>query len=154
MSETISDTQKAQLEDMLGVLAHIRLHPRIWIGSTDPKALMVFATGFAIAANLLGVDIEKGREAIWAERGWDTHRSATPVVEMGEKGWSQDAIISEVILMMMTNIMRRYNLTGRKILEMHDEIRQRIHDLRHDIDPEEAQQMESLERDLGITRNY
>jgi hypothetical protein len=154
MSEPISPTHKEQLENMLGVLAHIRLRPTMWIGSKDTKALMAFVTGFAIAANLLGVDIEKGREAIWAERGWDTHRSTTPVIEMGEKGWSQDAIISETILMLMINIRRRYDLTGRKILEMHDEIQQRIHDLGHDIAPEEAQQMESLEKDLGISRDH
>lgn len=150
MSESISAIQKAQLEDMLGVLAHIRHRPSMWIGSKDAVALRAFVTGLSIAASSLGIDIEKGREEIWAERGWDTHRSATPIVEMEEKGWSQEAIISETIIMLILNIKRRYDLTGKKILEMHDEIRQRNRETQHEIRKDLEAELESLEKDLGI----
>ncbi|MEO8608294.1 MAG: hypothetical protein ABI690_10450 [Chloroflexota bacterium] len=152
MSETISPAQKRQLENMLEMLTGIYLHPKMWI-TTVPN-FQAFISGFSIAAKLLGINIEQGREQIWAERGWETGRSTTPILQMQEKGWSEDAIISETILMMMINIRRRFELTGQKIFEMHDEIRQRHLEGGREVSPELAQQMESLEQDLGITRNH
>jgi hypothetical protein len=152
VSEPISDVQKEQLENMLGILEHIRLRPGMWIGSTTIPALQAFTSGFSVAAQLLGINIEQGREQIWAERGWEIDRPVTPVREMQERGWSENAIISETILMMMINIRRRFDLTGKRIFEMHDEIRQNLAQSGHEISIELAQQMESLERDLGISR--
>jgi hypothetical protein len=153
VSKSISDEQREQLETMLGMLEHIRLRPGMWMGSTTIPAFQAFTSGFSIAAQLLGINIEKDREQIWAERGWEIDRPVTPVREMQERGWSEDAIISETILMMMINIRQRFELTGQKIFEVHDEIRQRHLDGGREISPELAQQMESLEKELGISRD-
>lgn len=152
MNEIISANQKKQLENMLGLLAHIRLRPGMWIGSTTVPALLAFTSGFSIASSLLGINIEKDREQIWAERGWETGRPTTPVREMEERGWSEQQIIQEIILMMMLNIQRQYHLTGEKVLEAHNQIRQNIIENGREVSADLTQQMESLEKALGIKR--
>ncbi|MBZ0286158.1 MAG: hypothetical protein K8I30_00985 [Anaerolineae bacterium] len=153
MSESISTTQKEQLEHMLGMLAHIRLRPGMYMGSTDAVALRAFVSGFFVAANSLGTHISRVDYAIWKERGWETDRPVDAIHQMQDKGWTEDEIILETFTMMILGNKRLYNLTGTKVIETHNLIRQNISNSGREISPELAQQMENLEKELGISRD-
>ena len=153
MSENVSPAQKEQLEDMLGLLAHIRIRPGMWIGSKDEYALRAFTTGFSLAASLLGVHLVKTQEEVWQERGWIREGSMDYIHLLKESGMSNDEIALENFTVMMVYIKRHYQLTGETVLETHNQMRQQYMDKGHEVSMDLARQMESLEKDLGISRN-
>jgi hypothetical protein len=106
MSDPISDVQKEQLEEILGLLAHIRLRPGMWIGSKDEYALRAFTTGFSLASSLLGIDLVKTQEEVWQERGWILEGSMDYIHLMKETGLSNDEITLENFTVMLLYIKR------------------------------------------------
>jgi hypothetical protein len=150
MSDSISPAQKEQLEDMLGVLAHVRLRPGMWIGSIDESALRAFTTGFWLAANLLGTYINKEVEVIWTERGWKKEGSMDYIHLLTDSGMSNDEVALEVFTVLILQIQRQYELTGNKVLETHSQMRHNITEKGYELSADLAKQMESLEKDLGI----
>ena len=145
-----------QLEGIIGVLAHARLRPGMYIGSSDITAVRSFFLGFRMALHLVGIIIRK--DEIEIERGWHVG-SGDLLSAMKKEGFTDQQIITEVFSVEIIALIRQYNLSAEPVVQAHAKIRDteekglKVANL----DPEtrnryelELECMWSLEKDLGI----
>jgi hypothetical protein len=115
------EIDKEQLDSLVSVLAHMRLRPGMYFSNTVP-AIQNYLHGFQTACTLLGFDIWKDEQEIWAERGWKIS-ALHPINQMRDKGMSDDEIAAEVFAMLILHLRRKYNISDESVLKVHKHIR-------------------------------
>ena len=145
-----------QLERLIGVLAHARLRPGMYMNLSSTSAIQNYFHGFLMPLNLVGVEFKD--EEILIERGWHVGNHWL-IAEMQNQGFTDQQIVTEVFSVLIIALVRQYNLSTESVQQAHAKIRETAENgLQADkLNPEtrtrheyELEIMSSLEKDLGI----
>jgi hypothetical protein len=145
-----------QLESIVGVLAHARLRPGMYMDLSNTSAIRNYFYGFLMPLNLVGIELNE--KEILVERGWSVGNHWL-IAEMQKQGFTDRQITTEVFSILIIALMRQYNLSTEPVRQAHAKIRETTEKgLQADkLDPDtrtryeyELEIMSSLEKDLGI----
>ncbi|MBA3868377.1 MAG: hypothetical protein H0X30_04430 [Anaerolineae bacterium] len=151
-----SSPSQNQLEGLIGVLAHARLRPGMYMDLSSISAIRNYFYGLLMPLNLLGVVFEE--EPILVERGWHVGNRLL-IGEMEQQGFTEQQIVTEEFSVLIIALIRQYNLSIEPIRQVHLKVRATAEKTIHTgkLDSEtlarceyELRIMSNLEKDLSI----
>ena len=107
----MTEEEKSEaITKLMNRLEMVRRRPGMYMGSATPNAVLAFTSALDIAYETVGIKSDRNLfEPVTLERGWKFN-SLSPMAEMQEKGFTDEQIADEMLLIEIEVWKRTYNL--------------------------------------------
>lgn len=117
------ELSEKQAEELITMLAYMRVRPGVYIGGNTYKSLFSWWAGFIEGCRLFNFDVAEHIKTVFLKRGWKDS-ALGPIPSMRDRGLSEEEIVVEYITIIIQAIQMKTGIGNEPILKQHQHFRQ------------------------------